>query len=106
MIRVLVALVIIAFAVAAPFALDVINDRQDRVVVTDILEVYATSEPPGRDHSHLVVASVTPAETLKVLRLRYGKDYMVIRVKLPNGQQGYIFYGDHFRIISPDGSKV
>ena len=106
MIRALITLVVIAFAVAAPFALDVISDRQHRVVVTDALDVYATSEPPWRDHSNSVVASVTPADSLKVLRIRDGKDFMVIRVKLPNAQQGYIFYGDHFRIYSSDGSKV
>jgi hypothetical protein len=106
MIRALIILLVIAFGLAAPFALDVISDRQHRVVVTDALEVYATSEPPWRDHSNSVVARVTPADTLKVLRIRYGKDYMVVRVKLPTGQQGYIFYGDHFRIYSSDGSKV
>ena len=106
MIRFLITSLVIAFALAAPFAVDVISDRQHQVVVTDTLNVYQTSEPPWRDHDNSVVASVTPADALKVLRIRYGKDYMVIRVKLPNGQKGYIFYGDHFRIYSSDGSKV
>jgi hypothetical protein len=99
-------LMLLGLLVVGPIAVDTLRDRQHRVIITDTLNVYQTSEPPWREHSNPVVASVTPNDSLKVLRIRYGKDYMVVRVKLPNGQQGYIFYGDSFRLYSPDGSKV
>jgi hypothetical protein len=98
---------LLGLVIVGPVAVDTLHDRQHRVLVTGTLSVYQTPEPPWRDRSNSVVATVTQDDPLKVMRIRYGKNYMVVWVRLRNGQQGYIFSGERFRLYSPkDESKA
>ena len=91
-----------ALLVFAPQALDAFRDRQHRVVVDRPLKVYQTAEPPWFDDSNSQIATTAQGDTLPVMRIRYGKDYMVVRVKLAGGQQGYVFSGDGLHLDPPD----
>src|SRR5437879_96739 len=85
---------LLALLVFAPQAFDAYRDRQHRLVVEKSLGVYRTAEPPWFDHSNSQIATAAERDILPVMRIRYGKDYMVVRVRLLDGQQGYVFSGD------------
>jgi hypothetical protein len=97
--RVTLIVAVVAVLATTPFAVDIFRDQQHRVIVRGSVQVYQTPEPYWRDSSNPVVATATKHDTLRVMRIRYGKDFMVIRVKLENGHQGYIFYGDSFQLL-------
>ena len=90
-----------ALIVFGPPAVDAYHDRQHRVIVERRLPVYRMAEPPWRDPSNSPVTSAAEHETLPVTRIRYEKDYMVVRVKLADGREGYVFSGDGFRLDPP-----
>ena len=90
-----------ALAVFGPPAVDAYHDRQHHVIVEKPLHVYRTAEPPWRDPSNSPVATAAEHETLSVARIRYEKDYMVVRVKLADAREGYVFSGDGFRLDPP-----
>jgi hypothetical protein len=96
------ALCLAALLVFGPPALDAYHDRQHRVVVERSLSVYETTEPPWRDHSNSPVAAAAARDTFPVMRIRYEKDYMVVRVKLADGREGYVFSGDGFHLDPSD----
>jgi hypothetical protein len=98
-------LALVALLVFGPSALDAYHDRQHRVVIQGPVSVYHTPEDPSRDHSNSEIARVTEKDALKVMPIRYEKDYMVVRVKLANGQQGYIFSGSDFQIYPRDDGR-
>ena len=72
------------------------------LLLTRPLPVYLTAEPPWRNQSNSPVATAAEHATLSVMRIRYEKDYMVVRVKLPDRREGDIFSGDGFRLDPPD----
>jgi hypothetical protein len=91
-----------ALAAFGPPALDAYHDRQHRVLVDKPLHIYQGAEPPWRDHNNPPIASAAEHDTLSVTRIRYEKDYMVVRVKLADGREGYVFSGDGFHLDPPD----
>jgi hypothetical protein len=91
-----------ALVVFGPPALDAYHDRQHRVVVDKPLHIYQSAELPGRNHTNTPLTSATEHDTLSVMRIRYEKDYMVVRVKLADGREGYVFSGDGFHLDPPD----
>jgi hypothetical protein len=93
---------LLALAVLGPPALDAFHDRRHHVVVRRPLSVYQTLDERLRGKSNAEIARVTERDTLKVRRIRYEKDYMTVRVQLPEGRQGYIFSDANFRIYSPE----
>ena len=96
---------LVALLVFGPPAFDAFHDRQHRVVVTRPLNVYQTPEEQLRGQSNSEIACVTEKDPLKVMRIRYEKDYMVVRVKLADDRQGYIFSGGNFDGFSPDEER-
>jgi hypothetical protein len=63
--------------------------------------VYRTAEPPWRDPGNSPIATAAQHDTLSVTRIRYEKDYMMVRVKLTDGREGHVFSGDGFRLDPP-----
>ena len=91
-----------ALLVFGPRAFDAYHDRQHCLVVDKSLSVYRTAQPPWLDHSNPQIAAAAEHDTLPVTRIRYEKDYIVVRVRLADGQQGYVFSGDGFHLDPPD----
>jgi hypothetical protein len=84
-----------------PPALDAYYDRQHRVVVDKPLHIYRSTVLPKLDHTNTPLASAAEHDTFSVTRIRYEKDYMVVRVKLADGREGYVFSGDGFHLDPP-----
>lgn len=97
-IRASVTLLVVVFAIAAPFIVDILADRRHRVIIRGPLNVYHLATPQSLEPSNSVVATVSVQDRVRVRRIRYEKDYIAVRVQLDTGQQGYIFAGDDFRL--------
>jgi len=79
---------------------DILQDRQHIVVTEEPVPAYADWQPyPTKEMKPLFML---PAKTdTKVRRIRYGKDYMAIKVQSEKGQMGWIFYGKTIKIKKP-----
>jgi hypothetical protein len=92
-------LVAIAMAAAALWMMDIALDRQYLVFVAlpePVYELPLHNYPP----SNMVIAQVQPHQNLRVLRVRYGKDFEALQVELPGGQRGWVFSGGGIRVVS------
>lgn len=85
--------------VAAPWFADIAEDREHVVSVVGMEPVYGLP-PHEYPQTNPVVGEVRPGQSLKVLRVRYGKDFEALRVELPNGQIGWVLSGGGVRVVS------
>jgi hypothetical protein len=92
-----VTLAVIVVAVGW-FLWDIVKDRNKTINILKVIPLYKEWEPLNGQE---VVSSAEPGEKLKVLRIRYGKDYMAIKVGKENGLIGWAFYqNDALEIIN------
>ncbi len=69
---------------------DIIQDRQHIVLTDESVSAYTDWEPyPTKQMKPIFM--LHPKISTKVKRIRYGKDYMAIKVEGQNGQVGWIF---------------
>ncbi len=90
MIKKVIGLVIfLIVALAAWFAWDVQSDRNKSIKIIKAVPLYGNWEPLNGQQSN---TNVMPGENLKVVRIRYGKDYMAIKIEREDGSNGWIIY--------------
>lgn len=76
---------------------DIIQDRQNSVLTEGPVPAYADWTPyPSKEMKSKFV--LPPRSGARVKRIRYGKDYMAVKVESKGGEIGWIFYGQPFRI--------
>jgi hypothetical protein len=95
-------LVPIATALLLVFAFwsyDIICGRRYQLTVdkpTPVLSVspteYPTSNPP--------VTMLQPGQSIKVLRMRYGKDFQTFKIETPSGDICWVVGGEGVRVLS------
>ena len=77
--------------------------KRDMIVVADeptkIYKDYPASGPPNQND---VVGTLGKGETGVVLTTRYSKDFMYYKIKLKDGREGYVWFGDKFKVITPN----
>lgn len=78
---------------------DILKDQRHKIEIIDKTPVYANWEPYPRNEQPLF--SVTTTDIVRVKRIRYGKDYMTIKIETEKGQSGWVFYGPTVRIQYP-----
>ncbi len=95
---VLISLVTLAVVGTAGFiGYDIFQDRQHIVLTDESVSAYTDWEPyPTKEMKPIFI--LPPKTSAKVKRIRYGKDYMAIKVESQNGQIGWIFSGQPFNI--------
>ena len=64
--------------------------RQDRSQTLKILKPTALYEEWGAISSTPSIGTVDAGEKLKVMRIRYGKDFMYVKVERTDGSTGWI----------------
>ena len=76
---------------------DIFRDRQNIIATEAPIPAYTDWKPyPGKDQTPLFVL---PANArVRAKRIRYGKDYMAVRVQDEEGRSGWIFSGYSFRL--------
>lgn len=84
-----------------------LTSEQGDLVITenhiDVLkEPYPLNYPSTKPRPNTVIAVLKKGERVKVINYRYGKDYMVYKIKLQDGRNGYVIYKkDAFRVETP-----
>lgn len=70
---------------------DIQSDRSKSIRIIKEVPLYDEWEPLNGQKSSSMIA---PGENLKVNRIRYGKDYMAIKIERESGKSGWVFYQD------------
>ena len=92
---IILILIIVAIAIACFVGYDIYEDRQNKLVLNGTVPVYADWHPyPTKEQKPIFILSAQA--TVKVKRIRYGKDYMAVRVETQAGKSGWIFTGFSF----------
>lgn len=61
---------------------------------TPVYEDYPSDGPPKEKS----IAVLYPGETVEIIQTRYAKDAAYYKVRLKNGQEGYVGWGGKFKI--------
>src|SRR5262249_3908236 len=72
---------------------DIREDRSNTLVTVGPLQVYEHNDFWTKGEP---IALVAPNARLSVRRIRYGKDYMAVKVRLEDGREAWAFWGDPF----------
>jgi len=80
-------------------AADVCRDRALRVSITREVPMYARWEMVDGRPSVTPVGRIGPIREQQVLRVRFGKDFMAIRVRNQAGTDGWIMGGGDVRVL-------
>lgn len=72
------------------FLWDLMKDRSQTVKILNPTPLY---EEWGAISSTPSIGTVEPGEKLKVLRIRYGKEFQYIKIERPDGSTGWIMSG-------------
>ncbi len=59
----------------------------------DIYQTFPKSEPGNR-----VVGTLNPGESAPVLATRHSKEFMFYKIRLADGREGYVMFGDEFKV--------
>jgi hypothetical protein len=72
------------------------GDTDSIVRASGKVEVYATF--PKSEPGNKVVGTLGPGESAPVLATRHSKEFMFYRIRLANGSEGYVMFGDEFKV--------
>jgi hypothetical protein len=97
LIKFIAALAILIVALFCFVGYDILQDRKYNVLAGDSVPAYPDWEQyHSKDMKPVFI--LLPDTTVRVKRIRYGKDYMAIRVQNATGEEGWIFHGPAFRL--------
>ena len=89
--KTIIILLILSGLSAIPFIYDIMEDRNHKIIIKAKINVYSEWEPYPRNEQPLF--TITTNDTAEIKRIRYGKDYMAIKIKTANGKYGWVFNG-------------
>lgn len=69
---------------------DVMQDRSKSITIRSRMAIYRDWDRLKDQDPNEIVDTVEPGEKLKVLRIRYGKDYRAVKVEKGNGSVGWM----------------
>ncbi|MNL29805.1 hypothetical protein D3C87_1515040 [compost metagenome] len=87
-----VGVLLICSGILGLFAWDIWEDRSQSVSIIQQTALYDDWEFGDRQKS---IGKVERGENLKVLRIRYGKDFMAIKVERNDGSVGWIIWSSN-----------
>ncbi|MGD0169770.1 MAG: hypothetical protein ABSE54_08610 [Smithella sp.] len=97
LITIFAAIIILSIGIGGMIGYDIHQDQQNTIITSAPVPAYADWEPcPTKEMKPIFTLSANTITNVK--RIRYGKDYMALRVAGPKGEQGWVFYGSSFRI--------
>lgn len=74
------------------------RDRQHKIIVKELVPVYTDWEPyPFKDQKPEFI--LTKQDTVKVKRIRYGKDYMAVRIETRDGKSGWVLPDENCLVV-------
>ncbi len=76
-------------------------DPDSIVHATGKVEVYKTF--PKNEPGNQIISVLNPGESAAVLATRHSKEFMFYRIKLADGREGYVMFGDAFEVRLKSG---
>jgi hypothetical protein len=94
-----ISLVVCAVLMGGLWGGDILSDRAYRLEVVGAAPLYSL---PPYEYPKLnpVVATLKPGQPVRVLRLRYGKDFQAFRVETEDGFVGWVIGGEGVKVVS------
>jgi hypothetical protein len=71
------------------------GNSDSMVQATGRVEVYETF--PKNEPGNKIVGVLNPGESAPVLATRRSKEFMFYRIRLADGREGYVMFGDDFK---------
>ncbi len=65
----------------------------------EVYETFPKSEPGNK-----IVAVLSAGDSAPVLATRHSKEFMFYRIRLADGREGYVMFGDDFKLEQKPGS--
>jgi hypothetical protein len=88
------------FAVAlVPWGLDYWESRQYVVVVISPAPLYSLN-PAEYPASNPLTTTLSPGMAIRVLRVRYGKDFEALQIETSGKQTGWVISGEGVKVLS------
>jgi hypothetical protein len=90
----LLSAALLATAIAGLTAHDIHNDRSHSVEVLAPTVLVAEARPQNYGETHnRVLTTLAPGSQITVLRIRYEKDFMAIRIRTDSDLKGWVIFG-------------
>jgi hypothetical protein len=87
------------------WGIDILIDRAYRLDVIEATPLY--SLPPHEyPKSNPVLGTLAPQQSIRVLRLRYGKDFQAFQVETKKGIVGWVISGKKLKVKAPSWIAV
>lgn len=77
------------------------SEKTDMIIVIDgQTKVYSEYPESGMPRQEKVITVLGKGVKCKVVTIRYSKDFQFYKIELQDGREGYIIFGDNFRVLS------
>jgi hypothetical protein len=97
--RILIALLLAVSIAGGLWGMDVLADRKYQIEVVSPTELF--SLPPHEyPPTNPTISTLKKGQLVRVLRLRYGKDFQAFRVETTDGLIGWVIQGEGIRVMS------
>jgi hypothetical protein len=70
------------------------------IIADEPLNVYSIYPESGMPSQDKVIAVLHKGEACSVIYIRHSKDFQFYKIRLKDGREGYVQFGDKFRIVS------
>ena len=97
--RYLIFVAVVSAVVAAVWGVDIAADRRYQLAVVEPTPLLSVS-PLEYPASNLPLATLQPGQQVKVLRMRYGKDFQTFKIETTSGTTGWVIGGQGVRVVS------
>lgn len=81
------------------FSLASCSNGKSMIIVDAPTKVYKEYPEGGLPSQDKVVSVLNKDEVGDVLQVRYSKDFMYYKIRLKDGREGYVLFGDKFRVV-------
>lgn len=93
-----------ASVVAAIRGAVILADRNYKVAVVASAPLYSLA-PHEYPQTNPLIQTLSPGQSLRVLRVRYGKDFEAFKVEAPGGRVGWVVGGQGVEVVSRGGQN-
>ena len=78
------------------------NDaRKHTLAVYATVHVYRTDTPPADYPGSDFITVIGPEDHVQVMQVVQKRDHMAVRVRLPDGREGWVFSGESIELYEP-----
>lgn len=76
------------------------SNTDKMVLAEEAIKVYIDYPSSGTPSQDKVIAVLNQGESGYIIHTRYSKDFMFYKIRLKDGREGYVWFGDKFKVVS------